>query len=310
MELFTENPFRDKTLPIKMEENTAASRDCCMLKIFYAQAGSADLSINDCGLTSRVQAPVILCLNNRECVKILHPDAFSSRIVYFSPTFVNSAFNMDNIFDNTRNLPETAILDHYYFKPFIAGDRRTSCLMKPDMQTAERLTDIFEALKAQLSDYEDHYWSCRNRSHLIELLFVIQRCVSDQQAKNKEQLVKNKDKQNNDLPTKHSDIDDILLYLNLNYHRKITIDELSKEFRTNRNSLAENFKSLTGQTVFGYLVRERINAACRLLRDTSLPVAEIAVRVGFSDLSYWGRAFKSQTGLTPSGYRKVTVPAS
>lgn len=299
MEIFTENPFRNKLLPIIMEENVAASRDCDMLKIFYAQTGSADLSIN--GDRLPVRAPVILCLNKGECVKVNRSDAFSSRILYFSPSFVNSALNMDNIFENTNNLPGTAVLDHYYFKPFIAGDRKISCLMKPDIQTAERLTEVFDALKMQMSNYEDHYWPCRNRSHLIELLFVLQRCFSDQG-------ITGEDQQDIHPPVKCTKTDDIIQYLNLNYERKITIDELSNEFHTNRNSLAKSFRSSTGQTVFGYLVRERINAACRLLRDTSLPVAEIAERVGFSDLSYWGRAFKRQTGYTPSGYRRVTIP--
>jgi YesN/AraC family two-component response regulator len=90
----------------------------------------------------------------------------------------------------------------------------------------------------------------------------------------------------------------------LNYSRKITIEELTKEFHTNRNTLSKKFKAETGLSVIDYISKLRIKAACMLLRDTSLPVSEIMQRVGFIDVSYWGRVFKSVSGLSPSDYRK------
>ena len=169
-------------------------------------------------------------------------------------------------------------------------------IIKPGQLAAGRLTAVFEALKAQLADFGDSYWPCRSRSHLIELLFLIQQ--SEPEPKTKSNTLKDAD----------TDIPDILHYLNLNYNRKISIDELSKNFRTNRNSLSRRFKDKTGQSVFEYLLKIRLDAACSLLRNTTLPVAEIADKVGFSDLSYWGRAFKRQTGCTPLNYRKACRP--
>ena len=47
----------------------------------------------------------------------------------------------------------------------------------------------------------------------------------------------------------------------------------------------------------------RRDAAITLLSRTRLPVAEIAVRVGFSDPSAFHRSFKKWTGLAPGEYR-------
>ena len=41
-----------------------------------------------------------------------------------------------------------------------------------------------------------------------------------------------------------------------------------------------------------------------MLRNTGLPVTEIALATGFSDSNYFTRQFRNITGLTPSSYRK------
>ena len=291
MELFVENPEKDIRLPLKIEENSDYSQDCNMLKIVFLEAGRGVLSIDGRGIAA--SAPAIICLNGLEGFMVISSEALNTRILYFSPSVVNSAFNIENIWEDANDLPETAKLDQYYFSPFLRREGQTADVIKPELLTAVRITATFDALKMQMSNFGDDYWPCRNRSYLIELLFVIQHCHSGQQALDKSPYADN------------SNISEIILFLNLNYDQKIMIDELSRQFHTNRNSLNKNFRKATGQTVFGYLIKARIDAACRLLRDTKLPVSEIAERIGFLDLSYWGRAFKSQTGLTPSDYRKL-----
>ena len=290
MELFIENPDKNIRLPLKLEENSTYSQDCNMLKIVFLEAGRGVLSID--GRAIAASAPSIICLNNIEGFRVISSETLNTRILYFSPSVVNSTFNIENICEDVNDLPETAKLDHYYFRPFLRTGGQAADVIKPELLTAVRITATFDALKIQMSNFGDNYWPCRNRSYLIELLFVIQHCHSGQEALDKSSNVDN------------SNISKIIFFLNLNYDRKITIDELSRQFHTNRNSLNKNFRKATGQTVFGYLIKARIDAACRLLRDTTLPVTEIVERIGFSDLSYWGRAFKSQTGLTPSDYRK------
>jgi AraC-like DNA-binding protein len=50
-------------------------------------------------------------------------------------------------------------------------------------------------------------------------------------------------------------------------------------------------------------VRERI--AKKLLGDVSLPLAEVAYRLGFSDLATFSRAFKRWTGVPPGSFRRM-----
>ncbi len=66
---------------------------------------------------------------------------------------------------------------------------------------------------------------------------------------------------------------------------------------------AARFRQATGQSVMGYVARWRANAACRLLRQTALPLAHIAGSVGYDSLPAFSRAFKAQVGLPPAAWR-------
>ena len=52
-----------------------------------------------------------------------------------------------------------------------------------------------------------------------------------------------------------------------------------------------------------YLLKVRMDEACRLLRESSFCVAEIAKRTGFPDAAYFHRIFHKHVGMTPKQYR-------
>ena len=82
-----------------------------------------------------------------------------------------------------------------------------------------------------------------------------------------------------------------------------TIEKLAQAVGSSRAAFAKRFKSLVGQTVFQYLTALRMQRARQLLRDTTLPVYDVAERVGYeSDLAFT-KAFRKQTGRTPRQYR-------
>ncbi len=63
-------------------------------------------------------------------------------------------------------------------------------------------------------------------------------------------------------------------------------------------------KKATGKSVGAWIDISRLGRAKRLLRDTELPVAEIASAIGLDDSSYFSRFFKRHAGLTPLAFRK------
>jgi AraC-like DNA-binding protein len=65
------------------------------------------------------------------------------------------------------------------------------------------------------------------------------------------------------------------------------------------------FKRETGVTPYRFLMQARIRKAIELLRETSLPVTEIAFEVGFGDLSNFINFFRREIGCSPSQFRKL-----
>ena len=67
---------------------------------------------------------------------------------------------------------------------------------------------------------------------------------------------------------------------------------------------ARSFKEAFGVPPHRYLLTRRIERATALLRDTDLPIIEIAFGTGWNSLGTFGRTFHDVTGESPSGFRE------
>ncbi len=97
---------------------------------------------------------------------------------------------------------------------------------------------------------------------------------------------------------------DILDYLNNCYQEPIYGVSIEEQFCGNFDYMNRIFRKTTGKTIFQYLTEVRISHAKELLGTTSLKVAQISEKVGFSDESYFSKVFKRCTGMTPMNYMK------
>lgn len=64
------------------------------------------------------------------------------------------------------------------------------------------------------------------------------------------------------------------------------------------------FKQQLGISPYAYCLRLRLENARSLLEDTNLKIREIAKKCGYENALYFTQAFRNETGLTPSAYRK------
>ncbi|GAA4535399.1 AraC family transcriptional regulator [Amycolatopsis samaneae] len=83
----------------------------------------------------------------------------------------------------------------------------------------------------------------------------------------------------------------------------ITLAEIAGEVHLSVFHLVRVFKDTTGVTPYRFLTRLRIEEAKRLLRETELPVAQIALRCGFASPGALSTAFLRHIGARPSVYR-------
>ncbi|MBS5481634.1 MAG: helix-turn-helix domain-containing protein [Clostridiales bacterium] len=95
----------------------------------------------------------------------------------------------------------------------------------------------------------------------------------------------------------------IIDHLEQHYNEDLTLEKLALDSGYSVRSLTAQFKQCTGETVIGFLHRLRIEKACYYLSCTAMSITEIALSVGFNNLSFFNKVFKTQTGQTPSQYR-------
>ena len=88
----------------------------------------------------------------------------------------------------------------------------------------------------------------------------------------------------------------------------LTIKKLSEEFHAAPTVIKSAFRSVYGSSVYAYRKSCRLLEGQRLLRDTQLPVAEIASKVGYANPGRFSTAFHETFGLPPTDYRKSAHP--
>ncbi len=99
-------------------------------------------------------------------------------------------------------------------------------------------------------------------------------------------------------------IDKALEHMHQNFHRNITLSEVSRLVNMTDVSFSRFFKAKTGINFIDSLLELRLGQASRLLIDTSDSVSEIAYDCGFNNISNFNRLFKKKKGCTPKEFRE------
>jgi transcriptional regulator GlxA family with amidase domain len=78
-----------------------------------------------------------------------------------------------------------------------------------------------------------------------------------------------------------------------------------------RDHFARAFHQSVGMPPHSYLLRRRLDHVEQMLKETQLPLSQIALATGFSDQSHLARHFRRQTGMSPSHarWKAVVSPA-
>ena len=98
----------------------------------------------------------------------------------------------------------------------------------------------------------------------------------------------------------------VIDYIQENYQRLLTIQELAGLLHLSEPYFMRFFKKHTGMTCVDYMNDYRMERAVELLQTTNLSIMEISMQVGMHNISYFNRLFKKKYQMTPKEYRKGT----
>jgi transcriptional regulator GlxA family with amidase domain len=86
-------------------------------------------------------------------------------------------------------------------------------------------------------------------------------------------------------------------------HEDWPVERLAKVSGVSKAHFARSFRDAFGVPPHRYLLTRRIERAKALLRDTDLPITEIAFQTGWNSLGTFGRIFRDITGTSPGDVR-------
>lgn len=92
-------------------------------------------------------------------------------------------------------------------------------------------------------------------------------------------------------------------YIDQNYNKDISLDEVSREINISPYYFSRLFKEESGQNFIEYVTNVRIEHAKKLLSETDKSMKEICSEVGYADPNYFSRTFKKNVGVTPTEYK-------
>ena len=94
-------------------------------------------------------------------------------------------------------------------------------------------------------------------------------------------------------------------YVQHNYVRPITLEEIASAGSVGRTKCAQIFHEMVDQTPIEFVNDVRMRAGAEMLDTTSMPVSDIAKKLGFSSSTFFTRTFKQYMHTTPTAYRRI-----
>lgn len=94
-------------------------------------------------------------------------------------------------------------------------------------------------------------------------------------------------------------------YIRRHLKENISLNDIAREVDRNPTYISHVFRAVTGETLFEYITRLRMELAMKLLRESSMKIQEIAAETGYEEQSYFSQVFKKYTGKTAGSYRKM-----
>jgi AraC family transcriptional regulator, regulatory protein of adaptative response / methylphosphotriester-DNA alkyltransferase methyltransferase len=87
------------------------------------------------------------------------------------------------------------------------------------------------------------------------------------------------------------------------YADELSLDDIARRVASSRRQLQRAFAEVGRTTFRAYLAKVRMKRAAELLAAGSLPVREVAQRVGYRQPAQFAKAFRRHIGLAPSDFR-------
>jgi AraC-like DNA-binding protein len=99
----------------------------------------------------------------------------------------------------------------------------------------------------------------------------------------------------------------VIQFIKENIREKIDLNKLSDKVCMSRANFFRKFREELGHSPGDYILKERLRLAKEYLRSPKNNITEVCFMSGFQNLNYFIRAFKKETGYTPTSFRETCL---
>ncbi len=202
----------------------------------------------------------------------------------FSMDYENIIFSTDMLVSKIADS-----LSEEFFAPLLSGKLNFNHVVTADDYNYSAFSSCLDRADAICASFPKGY-KLAIKSCLFDFMYAI---ISNSDGTKDGKNTKNLDK-----------IKDVIKYIEENYGRPISIDEIAGVCGFSSSHFMKFFKNMTGYSFIDYLNDYRLSMASRMLVASEDTVLAVAADCGYYNLSYFNRIFKRKYGVTPTEYRK------
>ena len=253
------------------------------MELIYVKKGSGIITVDFEEYRLEAPALIIILPGQLHSIKQLEKDRMEYENIIFDPHMLISQ--------------KSDMTNEYFFKPLLAGKIAIPSVINPDNSNYAEIITPIDACDS-INATKPAGYQLYIKSMLFQFFYILDSKCRDFEAKagNRSNLEKMKT---------------VLKYVENNYADKITIAEIAKLVNFSESHFMRYFKETIGTSFIDYLKDYRLTMAARLLKSSDSQILNIAIDVGFDNLSYFNRSFKAKYGVTPrhTGRCRGAVPS-
>jgi len=191
---------------------------------------------------------------------------------------------------------EVKLMDFFYQQPLLPVEVRFGNILRLNEEeilfTMTQVNNILRELKEKELGY-------------IQMIGMYMSIIFTMLGRKYNRLISKNTGKFHDALNGMSDIFRVIGYLEHHHCDNITKEQLAKIACSSVRNLSRKFKEVTGETVYEYIHRLRLEKAKKMLEETDERIIDICTSSGFNDVSFFNKTFKKAVGMTPREYRQL-----
>ena len=247
-------------------------------ELTYIRSGTVEHTID--GRTSVLQAGdyFLVDYGSIHSYRSLEDRSFSNTDCLFLPEAV------DPLLKGEKNLK--AVFSHYLvnYNLLLLPQDPTKMIFH---DTDGKIWDILNTMTSEINTKDPGYMEMI-RCRLVEILLLTIRRMKDASVASGTQKLSSY----------------LTAYVSKHYMEEVSLTALSAKMNYSLPYVSKCFKEETGLSFVQYLQNYRIKQASKLLLSTAKNIPEVAELVGYRDVKFFTKVFKSITGYSPAAFRK------